>query len=411
MRCRSSAGGGASQTPNRVIKESVCTSDSLASVSPEAERLFWRLVVRCDDFGRYEARPTVVLGTCLTAFVTRFTPQMVEEWLDEIEEAGLIARYEVKGKDFLSVLNWRSHQNPRSLKSKYPAPPWIDGSGAVFPEEKDVEGILYASIQTKGYFNGELVIQLDRQLRAGEKYLDIFVRTQSGAYVLELKRGRLSRKAIDQIQGYLSEVDARGVLIGAGLASNFSLEECASAGIAVVTYAPDMSFSCQVDGGFLTLLPTVDNREITRNHVGSHDALFGNGNGNGNENGEEEDASAPARADAASPDFAAMVARMQGSIEGVTGMPLTDAQQDRLKRSLIGQGWAALLRALERLRKEWPRGGIHDPVAWMTRVANDGAGGDEDGAHREHRRTRVGGKSGSGAKRRDIDWDAEPDHL
>lgn len=39
--------------PSRIIKESITTSESLSEVSAEAERLFWRLVVKADDFGLY----------------------------------------------------------------------------------------------------------------------------------------------------------------------------------------------------------------------------------------------------------------------------------------------------------------------------------------------------------------------
>lgn len=46
--------------PNRIIKESICTSDTLASLSAEAERLFYRLMVQCDDFGLMLANPNVI---------------------------------------------------------------------------------------------------------------------------------------------------------------------------------------------------------------------------------------------------------------------------------------------------------------------------------------------------------------
>ncbi|PWM38102.1 MAG: transcriptional regulator, partial [Clostridiales bacterium] len=36
---------------DRVIKESTVTSEPLSEISAEAERLFWRLVVKADDFG------------------------------------------------------------------------------------------------------------------------------------------------------------------------------------------------------------------------------------------------------------------------------------------------------------------------------------------------------------------------
>ena len=39
--------------PSRILKESICTSESLAHLSAEAEVLFYRLIVKVDDFGLY----------------------------------------------------------------------------------------------------------------------------------------------------------------------------------------------------------------------------------------------------------------------------------------------------------------------------------------------------------------------
>lgn len=35
--------------PSRIIKESITTSESLSEVSADAERLFWRLVVKAEE--------------------------------------------------------------------------------------------------------------------------------------------------------------------------------------------------------------------------------------------------------------------------------------------------------------------------------------------------------------------------
>ena len=45
--------------PNRIIKESVCRSDSIDSLSWFEEVLFYRLIVVCDDYGRFDGRPGV----------------------------------------------------------------------------------------------------------------------------------------------------------------------------------------------------------------------------------------------------------------------------------------------------------------------------------------------------------------
>ena len=43
--------------PSRIIKETIIISESLTAISAEAERFFWRLVVKADDFGLYYGDP------------------------------------------------------------------------------------------------------------------------------------------------------------------------------------------------------------------------------------------------------------------------------------------------------------------------------------------------------------------
>ena len=111
--------------PYRTIKESICSSDSLASVSAEAERLWWRLVVRADDFGCYEARTNVIIGTCLTSMMDNITTDQVHRWLRELASGDkpMIELYEAHGKPYLHLVNWDDHQQRRAKNPKYPLPP------------------------------------------------------------------------------------------------------------------------------------------------------------------------------------------------------------------------------------------------------------------------------------------------
>lgn len=119
--------------PNRILRESITTSESLELLSPGAERLFYRLLVKCDDFGRMEARPQVVLAACFPLKAGTLSPDVVEDWLTELEEAtdshgdALIRRYSAKGKIFLHMIKWADHNKLRAKKSKYPDP---DGSAS-----------------------------------------------------------------------------------------------------------------------------------------------------------------------------------------------------------------------------------------------------------------------------------------
>ena len=50
--------------PNRIIKESIRTSDSINDLSWFEECLFYRLIVSCDDYGRFDGRPAIIKGSC-----------------------------------------------------------------------------------------------------------------------------------------------------------------------------------------------------------------------------------------------------------------------------------------------------------------------------------------------------------
>ena len=112
--------------PNRILKESITTSDTLPLISAEAERCFWRLVVLADDYGLYDGRPTTILGKGFTGFLGSVTAKHIERWLAELEAADLLHRYTVDGKPYLQLSTWERHQQRRATKSKYPQPPACD---------------------------------------------------------------------------------------------------------------------------------------------------------------------------------------------------------------------------------------------------------------------------------------------
>ena len=50
--------------PNRILKDSICTSPNIDRVDRDAEVFFYRLIVRCDDFGRMDARLPILRAKC-----------------------------------------------------------------------------------------------------------------------------------------------------------------------------------------------------------------------------------------------------------------------------------------------------------------------------------------------------------
>lgn len=107
--------------PNRIIKESIRTSDSINELSWFEECLFYRLIVSCDDYGRFDGRTAIIKGTCFP-LKDGVTVKNIESALSKLASAGLVKRYVVDGKPYLSLSTWERHQNVRAKKSKYPDP-------------------------------------------------------------------------------------------------------------------------------------------------------------------------------------------------------------------------------------------------------------------------------------------------
>ena len=107
--------------PNRIIRESICTSDSVDKLSWFEEVLFSRLIVNCDDFGRFDGRAAVVKNR-LFPLKDNLTLKTVETALHGLANAGLITLYVFEGKRFLCLPTWGKYQTQRAKVSKYPAP-------------------------------------------------------------------------------------------------------------------------------------------------------------------------------------------------------------------------------------------------------------------------------------------------
>lgn len=106
--------------PNRTLKDSICTSENIDLLSPLAECMFFRLIVNCDDFGRFEARPAVLKGKLYP--LKDYSYDQIMSWLNELSKADLLFLYESDGKPYLQIKKWSKHQRQRAKFSKYPDP-------------------------------------------------------------------------------------------------------------------------------------------------------------------------------------------------------------------------------------------------------------------------------------------------
>lgn len=107
--------------PNRILKESICTSETIAELSWFEEVLFYRLIVSADDFGRYDARPAIIKGRLFP--LSGVTVKQISDALNKLASVGIVILYGIDGHGYLQISTWERHQSPRAKKSKYPSPP------------------------------------------------------------------------------------------------------------------------------------------------------------------------------------------------------------------------------------------------------------------------------------------------
>lgn len=107
--------------PDRIIKESICTSDTLNRLTDFEERFWHRLTVNCDDYGRFDARPAI-LKSRLFPLMDGKTLKNMSDTLNRLASVGLVEIYEVDGKPFLQLVTWDKYQRIRAKRSKFPAP-------------------------------------------------------------------------------------------------------------------------------------------------------------------------------------------------------------------------------------------------------------------------------------------------
>jgi len=108
--------------PNRIIKQSICKSESIKKLSWFEEAFFYRLIVNCDDYGRADARLDA-LASDLFPVRREVTLKQVGDALNKLVTVGIVRVYEYDRQPYLQLLAWDKHQTIRNHKSKYPPPP------------------------------------------------------------------------------------------------------------------------------------------------------------------------------------------------------------------------------------------------------------------------------------------------
>lgn len=108
--------------PNRIIKESLCSSEKIALLTDFEFRLWIGLITQADDTGRGDARLAIIKGHVFP-LRDRITVKDISGALHGLAAKGCISLYEIDGRSYFWFPSWAKHQRIRDAKPKFPAPP------------------------------------------------------------------------------------------------------------------------------------------------------------------------------------------------------------------------------------------------------------------------------------------------
>ena len=111
--------------PQRFLRPGITNSQRFNSVSLHAQTLWVRILTRVDDFGRYDARASVLAGELFSVWNELHpedvvNPQRIPALRSELQRAGLAEFYTSEGKEVVQLLQWE--ERARASKSKWPDP-------------------------------------------------------------------------------------------------------------------------------------------------------------------------------------------------------------------------------------------------------------------------------------------------
>jgi hypothetical protein len=106
--------------PNRILRDWT-DSDKVNVLSVYAERFFTRLIMKADDYGCFFADTRLLKAHMFPLLLDNIREADLLRWMTECQKAGLIVLYEISGKKYLQIMDFR--QRLDKARAKYPLPP------------------------------------------------------------------------------------------------------------------------------------------------------------------------------------------------------------------------------------------------------------------------------------------------
>ena len=107
--------------PNRMLKESILSSEKFNSLTWFEQSTYIRLILLADDYGRLDGRDVILKSYCYP-LDDKVTRSAISKAISHMVNVGLLQKYEVNNKPYLCFPNFGKHQRIRSKTSKYPEP-------------------------------------------------------------------------------------------------------------------------------------------------------------------------------------------------------------------------------------------------------------------------------------------------
>lgn len=107
--------------PNRILREGILTSPSVAKLNWAEEVFYRRLMSVVDDFGRYFGDVGMLRAACYPRQLNKVSDSDIGKWLDAVSAAGLVRVYRASDRENYIELA-KFGQQVRAKKSKFPDP-------------------------------------------------------------------------------------------------------------------------------------------------------------------------------------------------------------------------------------------------------------------------------------------------